>query len=245
MKLLDLVILSLCLIMGFAGCRSTNISGSHPLNPSPTQNDEELKLLAQNFQKRSLHSLGASSTTTPSPTNRLTITDMDNSGIYIQAGLSLANRYCDEFFTKLAIAQAKLNFLQSDTASFGGLVSTIMGLAQAGSAATGGVGALFGFSNAVFDNYNSAFLIAPNIAAAHDLVRRAQQKAEIEILKSNPTTLTFFAAERLLNDYVQLCNVNGIKRLVSEATSRCQPEVASPNSGSDPIQLSMSCTPSR
>jgi len=193
----------LVLLPLLVGCAASKIA----INPEPTQsqnrttdirtlNDEQAAKLLSDYR---------------------TVVD---SVKFMQTGVTLSRFYCDIYFQRLIEEQTRRNFARSQSNLAGGLTSAILGLASAGSGVTGGVGALFSFIDATFENFDANFLVSPDIPAVYDLVRRAQKTWEDTNLGSANANLSFAESERLIKEYANICSFIETKRLVTEAVQR-------------------------
>jgi hypothetical protein len=135
---------------------------------------------------------------------------------YVDVGITVADLYCDKFFSTITQKQADQKFARKQLNLVGGLADLVLGATNtsAGIIASTGIG--FTFLDDSFQNLEVSYLISPDIPAVQNLVDRAQLEAESNLRGPNKPT-TYAQSERMLNEYVQLCNFTGIKRLVSEA----------------------------
>ena len=140
---------------------------------------------------------------------------------YVKTGAALADMYCSQFFEKLTRDQAMLQAFKTQTSLAGGLTTGLMGLFEAGSAATGAAGAAFGFLTASVDNVNSSFLLAPNIESVQKLVTDTHSS----MMQSIPDAGydNFPDAQIFLIRYVKVCTFAGIKSLIDLSVKAAVP----------------------
>lgn len=143
---------------------------------------------------------------------------------YLDSGLTAVDLYCQEFFKQISTSQAHRQFLRSQTNQVGGFVSAILGITNAGSNVTGGVGALFSFLDASVENYDAAFLVAPDLPTVQDLINRTQRTLALELLGAD-VKYNYPQAERALVMYANNCTFNGIRTIVNKSLSTTNPNV--------------------
>ena len=134
---------------------------------------------------------------------------------YYQAGTALSDIYCDDYFRRIALHKQKRQFGRSATNDVGTAASAAMGLANAGSAITGGVGTAFGLLDSLFRNYDAAFVVEPNLGRMMDLVKTAQA-AHRERWEEAAVT-DFYVAHRAINGYAVHCSYVGMQKLLDRA----------------------------
>jgi hypothetical protein len=137
---------------------------------------------------------------------------------YLDTGVTVVDLYCHEFFKQVSVSQAHRQFLRAETNQTGGLVSAIMGLADAGSGATGGAGALFSFLDSSIESYDSAYLVSPDLPTVQKLVFQTQSQLAAE-LTASASVYTYPQAERALAMYASNCTFNGIRSLMNSSLS--------------------------
>lgn len=133
---------------------------------------------------------------------------------YYEAGLALSDIYCDDYFRRIAEHKQKRQFGRSTTNDVGTAASAALGLASAGSVLTGGIGTAFGLADNLFRNYDSAFIVEPNLGKMLKLIKTAQST-----LKSGqPDSFrNYFEAHRAVTEYAQLCSYVGMDTLLDRA----------------------------
>lgn len=142
-------------------------------------------------------------------------------GLYLKTGFALDDMYCAQYFEKLTHDQALLESAKTQTGLVGGLTSAMMGIFNAGSAATGAVGAGFSFLTASMDNINTSFLLTPNIESIHDLVTDTHVTMVQNLPKGGFDN--FPDAHVFLLRYVRVCTFAGVKDLIDRSVKTSVP----------------------
>jgi hypothetical protein len=145
---------------------------------------------------------------------------IEDRNLYMQSGFSLANLYCSLYFQKLARDQAILEYHRTQISLASGLATGLMGIFQAGSAATGATGAALGFLGASVDNINTSFLLAPKIESLESLVIKAHTAFASNIKPEDYAT--FPQAQTLVNRYAGICTFRGLKDLVDQSVANAE-----------------------
>lgn len=145
----------------------------------------------------------------------------DAINLYMQAGFSLANLYCSLYFRKLARDQALLDYQKTQISLASGLATGLMGIFNAGSAATGATGAALGFLGASVDNINTSFLLAPKIESLESLVIKSHVTFVAGLDPKDYAT--FPQAQTLVNRYAATCTFRGLKDLVDQSVAAAAP----------------------
>ncbi len=134
---------------------------------------------------------------------------------HLDAGLGLADLYCDDYFRRIAVRKQTRQFGRSTTNDVGTATSVGLGLASAGSVLTGGAGALFGLADGIFRNYDTAFVVEPDLGKMLDLVKTAQGAMRSTYKTSPPAS--FAEANAAIGSYAQLCSYAGMDDLLNVA----------------------------
>lgn len=148
---------------------------------------------------------------------------------YVGTGITYAQLLCADYFDRQVYAQAHRNFARSEMNLSAGLASTLLGLAKASTTGVAATGALFSFSEASFDAFDSAYLVSPELADLERLVREKLREEEVVIYRKlhADTRLrwpdrieSLDQAERVLGDYIFHCTFNGMKLLLSASVRK-------------------------
>ncbi|WP_156356997.1 hypothetical protein [Sphingomonas sp. Leaf38] len=134
---------------------------------------------------------------------------------FMDAGTTLSDVYCDEFFRSVNLSARKRQFgkgLATDTST---LVAGALNLVKAGSAALTASTVGFNALNASFRNYDESFMVDADLAKMRRLVLAAQDSMKLQNEKLPPRT--FFAAESKVIRYAGLCSFLGMKDLLNDS----------------------------
>ena len=134
---------------------------------------------------------------------------------YFESGILLSDIYCDDYFRRIALHKQTRQFGRSATNDIGTAASAALGLASAGSIATGGIGAAFGLADNLFRNYDAAFVVEPNLGKLLRLVKTAQSATRGSYAPE--TFQSFVEAQRAVADYAQNCSYVGMADLLDRA----------------------------
>lgn len=134
---------------------------------------------------------------------------------YYNAGIALSDIYCDDYFRRIAMSKQKRQFGRATTNDVGTAASAGLGLLSAGSLLTGGVGTLFGLSDNLFRNYDSAFVVEPNLGKMLNLVQSAQ--SAMRAGADSDSFTTYLEAHRAVSSYAQMCSYVGMDALLDRA----------------------------
>ncbi|MFS2124313.1 hypothetical protein [Pseudomonas sp. Pseusp97] len=141
---------------------------------------------------------------------------------FLESGMTYTDLQCSDYFSRIDWTRAQRDYAQKQTTLAGSLTTAMLGLADAGSAATGAVGSAFGFTSSSFDAYNTAFLASTDIGLLQELVASAQVQDKREILKRVTATSgswpdridSLDLAVSDLNTYISRCTPTGIRNLL-------------------------------
>lgn len=134
---------------------------------------------------------------------------------HLKAGLALSDLYCDDYFRRIAVRKQTRQFGRSTTNDLGTAASAALGLAKAGSITTGGAGVIFGLLDGIYRNYDSAFVVEPDLGKMLELVKTAQG-AMRDTFKTNAPA-SFADANSAITSYAQLCSYAGMADLLNVA----------------------------
>jgi hypothetical protein len=136
---------------------------------------------------------------------------------HVRAGMALSDHFCTNFFDRIAENYGKRRFGRNVTNDVGTMVSTVLGLAAAGSGVTGGIGAAFGLLDGTWRNYDESFLVDADLPTLQGLVMSEQQKFRRDLPDAMPDN--FFDGTNVILRYANLCSFVGMRRLMT-ATMR-------------------------
>lgn len=131
---------------------------------------------------------------------------------YLEAGFGLTDLYCQRFFIIAQESAQKRRFQRSTGTTVGGLVNSVLGLANAGETAISIAGAGFTALNSGFQNVDDAFLVAPELETIRTLVHAAQDDYRQRAFANPPTS--YLSARAVIERYAGHCSYPGMKQLV-------------------------------
>jgi hypothetical protein len=139
---------------------------------------------------------------------------------YVSAGFSLTDLYCSRFFTVVTASAQNRAFGKSVFGGVDTLMSSILTLANAGKTAIGIANSGFGLIDTTFDAYDSAYLVAPDMANVRKLVFAAQNEYRANVLEGdNDAPKTYATARSIIERYAGLCTFPGMRQLVNDSIS--------------------------
>lgn len=157
----------------------------------------------------------------------------DEIQLFVDSGVSLSDYYCDIFFRSTNRAARHRRFSRNATNDVGGIISTILGLAKAGSGVTGGVAAGFSFADGSFRNYDESFMVDADLAKMQRIVLAAQDNMKVKIFADPPKS--YPSAESTIIRYAGLCSFLGMQDLlndsVKEKTNRIERDTEAEQAG--------------
>jgi hypothetical protein len=132
------------------------------------------------------------------------------------AGLTLSDIYCEDFFRKANATARRRGFGRGLTNDVGGAVQAILGLAKVTTGVISGVGAGVAFADSTFRNYDESFMVDADLSRLRRLVNAAQDSMRLDFRnqdKAGPG-FTIFTAESRIQRYAGLCSFLGMKNLL-------------------------------
>lgn len=161
---------------------------------------------------------------------------------YLHSGMALTDYYCDIFFDRIAQRSAKRQFARGSVNDVGTAVSAVLGLASAGSAVTGGIGAGFGLIDSGIQNYDQAFLVDADLPALQKLVRSEQDRIRNAIFDGDKTNgtepKTFQQAAIQIMRYANTCSFTGMRGLLTQTMIESANAAKNPLDGSRILDFS-------
>lgn len=144
---------------------------------------------------------------------------------YVGSGFVYSRIICRDYFERLSYTKAHRDYMQKEANLTGGLVASLMGLAEASSGVIAGTSAAFSFGSASFDAYNESYLVSINIHELESLVRKQQKQHEALVYRQLyepegvwPAKIqTLAQADMALDDYIVICTPNGIRSSLNAA----------------------------
>lgn len=216
---LDIPVLALCALL--CGCSSfetfsTPFSVRNPLIHGQLINNERKETTFLQEKARSFIAAHNAATTEASASNLRA---------YVGTGITYSQLLCKRYFDELSFTKAHRDFAKRATNLSAGLTSTMLGLAKASSSGVAAAGAAFSFGQSSFDAYNESYIVTPELANLERLVREKQKEEELLIYRRLNATEgnwpdrveSLDQADRLLNDYIFHCTVNGLRILLASS----------------------------
>lgn len=153
---------------------------------------------------------------------------------YVSAGFSLTDLYCARFFTVVTASAQNRAFGKSVFGGVDTLMSSILTLSNAGTTAIGVANSGFGLIDTTFDAYDSAYLVAPDMANVRKLVLAAQNEYRANVLEGDKDfPETYSTARSIIERYAGLCTFPGMRQMVNdsiaEKTNQVQANIPSTN----------------
>ena len=132
------------------------------------------------------------------------------------AGLTLSDIYCEDFFRKANATARRRGFGRGVTNDVGGAVQAILGLAKVTTGVISGVGAGIAFADSTFRNYDESFMVDADLSRMRRLVNAARDSMRLDFRDQDQSGpgLTIFAAESRIQRYAGLCTFLGMKNLL-------------------------------
>jgi hypothetical protein len=143
---------------------------------------------------------------------------------FLDSGMALTDLFCLDYFNRVTKNHQHRGFTRAFLNDTNGLVSAIMGLTQAGSLATGAVGASFSFANSTAENVESNYMVSVDMASAQELTKDAMSKLAAHYRDKAPPA-TYYEAERDLANYASICTFTGIHGLIAKSVRASKIEV--------------------
>jgi len=140
---------------------------------------------------------------------------------YLGAGFALSDIYCVRFFNKTDEAYRRRRFGRTLTNDVGTVMSTVLGLAKAGTNVVTGVAAGVGLADSSWRNYDDAFLISPELSNVQSLVFAAQDNFRARTLGKNvELPADYGTAQSVIQRYANLCSNLGMKALLDQSATK-------------------------
>lgn len=134
---------------------------------------------------------------------------------FMDAGTTLSDVYCDEFFRSVNLSARKRQFSKGLTTDTSTLVAGVLNLVKAGSAALTASTVGFNAVNSSFRNYDESFMVDADLAKMRRLVLAAQDSMKLKFEDDPPRSI--FSAESKVIRYAGLCSFLGMKDLLNDS----------------------------
>lgn len=139
---------------------------------------------------------------------------------HVEAGYALADIYCDDFFRRISLHASERRFSRGVVNDVGAAISAALGLAKAGGAVTGGIGAGFGLADGTLRNYDDAFLISADLSTLQARVYSEQDKMRNDWAPRVAKMTRFSEANTAILRYANLCSYTGMRQLVNASLTQ-------------------------
>ena len=167
------------LSLALAGCAQVNHFRTDISAPAPAVGQEETALrndLAIAFEEKTKDTAGAYGCIETSVRSGKCLMFRQTPGNgevarYLDSAFSLTDSLCDTFFRATNAAALRRQNARANVNDVGTLLAAILGIAKAGSIPTSIVASTTGFSDGVIRNYDTSFLVTPDLATLQPLVR--------------------------------------------------------------------------
>jgi hypothetical protein len=134
------------------------------------------------------------------------------------SGMQQVDALCDEWFRRLALAQAELKATDDLVTAGGTLTAGILALANATNAAVGAVALATGFAHSLLTTAQVNFIVAPDVAVvaqANSSLRAAEQACVSTYARAG--VLDNFRARKFIAEYAQMCTPVAVKELINQS----------------------------
>lgn len=137
---------------------------------------------------------------------------------YLNAGMTLSDIFCDEFFRQTNAAYRKRKFGRGATNDVGTAVAAVLGLSGVGPNIIAGAATSFGLADTTWRNYDESFLVSPQLATMRSLVMAAQDKFRADTFKQMPKD--YMTARSIIVRYSATCSFLGMQGLLDQSVDQ-------------------------
>jgi hypothetical protein len=142
---------------------------------------------------------------------------------FLDAGMTLTDLLCLDGFSREMRRKQHTSFGRSLLNDTNGLVSAIMGLTNAGSVATGVVGAGFSYAGSTVEGFEENYMVSIDLPSAQALVQRAMSAQAASFADPQHAPENYYQAERALIRYATTCTFSGIRALLAQSVRTSEP----------------------
>jgi hypothetical protein len=138
---------------------------------------------------------------------------------YMAAGFGLTDMYCQRFFTVSAGSEQNRKFARNFSGGVDSMMNAILSVTGAGEIPLGIANAGFEAIDNTFESYDSAYLVAPDMANVRKLVFAAQdeyRKAALDITRTDFPT-DYQSARSVIERYAGHCSFTGMRELINQS----------------------------
>lgn len=140
---------------------------------------------------------------------------------YLGAGFALSDVYCTRFFVKTDEAYRRRRFGRTLTNDVGTVMTTVLGLANAGEKVVTGLAGAVGFADSAWRNYDDSFVVSPDLSNIQSLVFAAQDNFRARSLaKEAVLPADYGTAQSIILRYANICSFLGMKGLLDQSAAK-------------------------
>jgi hypothetical protein len=154
---------------------------------------------------------------------------------YLAAGFGLTDLYCQRFFTVSAASEQNRKFSRNFSSGVDAMINTILSVTGAGEVPLGIANAGFEALDNTFESYDSAFLVAPDMANVRKLVFAAQdefKKSALDTKRSDFPT-EYQSARSIVERYAGHCSFTGMRDLINQSIKDKTDEINTQTANAD------------
>lgn len=137
---------------------------------------------------------------------------------YLEAGFGLTDLYCQRYFTIAAESAQSRKFQRNSFSALDALMNAVLSAASAGKTALAIANAGFEGVDSTYQNIDTAFLVAPDLANVRDLVHAAQGDYRTRAFGKMPET--YESARAVIERYAGHCSFTGMRQLVNDSVAK-------------------------
>lgn len=152
---------------------------------------------------------------------RATLNESGDMRRYLGAGFALSDVYCTRFFVKTDEAYRRRRFGRTLTNDVGTIMTTVLGLANAGQKVVTGLAGAVGFADSAWRNYDDSFVVSPDLSNIQSLVFAAQDNFRARSLaKEAVLPGDYGTAQSIILRYANICSFLGMKTLLDQSAAK-------------------------
>lgn len=153
--------------------------------------------------------------------NSATLNESGDMRRYLGAGFGLSDIYCTRFFVKTDEAYRRRRFGRTLTNDVGTIMTTVLGLANAGEKVVTGLAGAVGFADSAWRNYDDSFVVSPDLSNIQSLVFAAQDNFRARSLAKDAVLPgDYGTAQSIIQRYANICSFLGMKTLLDQSAAK-------------------------
>lgn len=133
---------------------------------------------------------------------------------YLKSGVALGDIYCNRYFDDISRYSKHQKFFRSQANDTGGFITALMTIFKASATTIGASSAFFTVLDSTAQNYDFAYIVAPDLERVRRLVQNTQESMYQD---QKDKIVDYYDAQRFLVRYANNCTFNGIRSLINEA----------------------------